>query len=126
MNGEDEVDNHLRHRVDEFTGNGLFQKVKDKSNIAIVGFTTDDEVFGCFYSVAVTAQDRCSAQTFALSFESHGRCLTPKMFVLKMELRLNEKANVCGSSRTTTGSLSVLIGVMAASTFRTRSRMGGS
>ena len=40
--------------VDEFTFDGLFNKVKGKPNIAIIGFTTDGDVLGGFYSVAVT------------------------------------------------------------------------
>ena len=32
--------------VDEFTGDGLFNKVKGKENVALVGFTTDGDVFG--------------------------------------------------------------------------------
>ena len=44
--------------ADEFTDGGLFNKVKDKQNIAIIGFTTDGDVFGGFYSVAVTKQEK--------------------------------------------------------------------
>ena len=69
--------------VDEFTHDRLFDKIKGKLNIAIVGFTTDGDVFGGFYSVDVTKQDRCSVQTFAFSFESHGWCMTPQGFVVK-------------------------------------------
>ena len=32
--------------IDEFTRDGLFDNVKAKPNIAIVGFTTDGDVFG--------------------------------------------------------------------------------
>ena len=71
--------------VDEFTHDGLFNKAKGKPNVAVVGFTTDGDVFGGFYSVAVTKQDEDFKDPiiFAFSFESHGRCETPQRFVLK-------------------------------------------
>ena len=71
--------------VDQFTADGLFDKVKGKRNVAVIGFTTDCDVFGGFYSVAVTEQNRCffDPNIFAFSFESHGRCETPKRFVVK-------------------------------------------
>ena len=80
--------------VDEFTDNGLFVKVKGKRNIAVVGFTTDGDVFGAFYSVAVMKQERTfyDPNIFAFSFESRGRCATPQRFVVKEGLK--KKANV--------------------------------
>ena len=80
--------------ADEFTHNGLFGKVKGKSNIALVATTTDGDVFGGFYSVAVTEQDKWfkDPDTFAFSFESHGRCKTPQRFFVKE--RLKERASV--------------------------------
>ena len=44
--------------VDEFTDDGLFNKIKGRPNIALVGFTTEGDVFGGFYSVAMTEQDK--------------------------------------------------------------------
>ena len=81
--------------VDEFTDECLFEKVKGKPNIALVGFTTDGDVFGGFYSVAVTEQYKVffDPNMFAFSFESHGRCATPQRFFVKE--RLNENASVC-------------------------------
>ena len=75
--------------VDEFTNDGLFDKVKGKSDIAVIGFTTDGDVFGGFYSVAVTKQDKeiFDPNLFIFSFESHGRCKTPQRFVLKEGLK---------------------------------------
>ena len=75
--------------VDEFTYDGLFEKIKGKPNIAIVATTTDGDVFGGFYSVAVTEQGRSffDPSIFIFSFESHGRCMTPQRFVLKEENR---------------------------------------
>ena len=77
--------------VDEFTDQGLFDKVKSKRNIALIGFTTDDDVFGGFYSVAVEMQEMqfFDPNMFVFSFESHGRCETPQMFIVKEELREN-------------------------------------
>ena len=70
--------------VDEFTDGCLFQKVRGKPNIAVVGFTTDGDVFGGFYSVAVTKQwkDFFDRTIFAFSFESRGRCMTPQRFTV--------------------------------------------
>ena len=80
--------------VDEFTDDGLFEKVKGKENIAIIGFTTDGDVFGGFYSVVVTRQEEWiyDPNIFAFSFESHGRCMTPQRFVVKDGLK--GKANL--------------------------------
>ena len=80
--------------VDEFTGDGLFIKVKDKPNITVIGFTTDGDVCGGFYSVAVTKQEKLfyDPSIFAFSFESHGRCETPQRFAVKESLK--GKANV--------------------------------
>ena len=71
--------------VDEFTADGLFNKVGGKPNIAVVGITTDGDVFGGFYSVAVTKQDDrfYDQNVFVFSFESHGRCMTPQRFAVK-------------------------------------------
>ena len=71
--------------VDEFTHDGLFNKVKGKQNIAIVATTTDGDVFGGFYSVAVTKQNWGfkDLNMFAFSFESRGRCMTPQRFALQ-------------------------------------------
>ena len=46
--------------VDEFTDGCMFEKVKGKPNVAIVATTTDGDVFGGFYSVAVTKQIKTS------------------------------------------------------------------
>ena len=75
--------------VDEFTDDGLFQAVKGKPNIAIVVTTKDCDVFGGFYSVAVTGQEELffHPNTFLFSFESHGRCMTPQRFVVKERCR---------------------------------------
>ena len=75
--------------VDEFTEDGLFEKVKGKENIALVGLTTEGDVFGGFYSVAVDSQDGefNDPSIFAFSFESHGRCMTPQRFAVNEKLR---------------------------------------
>ena len=81
-------------KVDEFTDDGLFQKVRGKRNIAVVGITKDGDVFGAFYSVAVMEQNKYfyDPTMFAFSFESRGRCETPQRFVVKEGLK--EKARV--------------------------------
>ena len=72
-------------KVDPFTDDGLFTKIQGRANIALIATTTDGDVFGGFYSVAVTWQDvHFSDPTiFAFSFESHGRCKSPKKFAVK-------------------------------------------
>ena len=42
--------------TDEFTDDGLYTKLRGKRDIAIIGFTTDGDVFGGFYSVALMEQ----------------------------------------------------------------------
>ena len=71
--------------VDEFTNECFFNKVKGRPNIAQIATTTDGDVFGGFYSVAVTEQweDFQDPSMFIFSFESHGRCRTPQRFVVK-------------------------------------------
>ena len=75
--------------VDEFTADGLFDTVRGKRNIAVVGFTTEGDVFGGFYSVAMTDQREFiyDPSIFAFSFESHGRCKTPQRFAVKDDQR---------------------------------------
>ena len=70
---------------DEFTHDGLFNKVRGKENITVIGFTTDGDVFGGFSSRAETKQDKrfYDPTIFVFSFESHGRCVTPQPFVVK-------------------------------------------
>ena len=73
--------------VDEFTHKGLFRKVRYLPNIALIGFTTDGDVFGGFYSVDVD-QQHCPTpdpDIFVFSLESHGRCATPQRFDVKDE-----------------------------------------
>ena len=74
---------------DPFTAEGLFQMVKGKSNVAIIATTTAGDVFGGFYRVAVTNLDRgfMDPNIFIFSFESHGRCMTPRRFVLREKVR---------------------------------------
>ena len=83
--------------VDAFTLDGLFNKVKGKRNIAVIGFTTDGDVFGGFYSVAVMELDREShdPNIFAFSFESHGRCKTPQRFYVKEGPKKDQRALTC-------------------------------
>ena len=73
--------------VDEFTKDGLFEKVKGKPNIAVVGFTTDGDVFGWFFSVAANYLNQIiyDLNMFLFMFESRGRCATPQRFVVKEE-----------------------------------------
>ena len=74
--------------TDFFTDKELFEHVKDRGDIALIAFTTDGDVFGGYYSVAVTQQDKdfYDDSVFMFSFESHGRCETPQLFALKQEM----------------------------------------
>ena len=70
--------------VDRFTADGIFEKVKGKENIAVIAFTTDGDVFGGYYNVAVTKQGKSfyDPDMFLFSLQSHGRCKTPQQFVV--------------------------------------------
>ena len=83
--------------IDEFTATGFFDKVKNKPNIAGVCFTTNGDVFGVCFSVAVTEMDSAlkDPNVFAFSFESHGRCFTPKMFILNSVVKWKETVCMC-------------------------------
>ena len=76
--------------VDPFTGEGFFNKVKGRPNIALVATTSDGDVFGGYYTVAVTKRGKPfdDPTVFAFSFESHGRCRTPRRFMIKEELKI--------------------------------------
>ena len=83
-----------------FTTDGLFAKIRDRPNIAITAFTKEGDVFGGFYSVAASTQgvlvfDPC---IFLFSFESNGRCETPKKFALKEEKRKKSFVKFFGKS----------------------------
>ena len=71
--------------VDEFTDAETFQRIFNRRNIAVVGFTADGDVFGGFYHTVVTKRKRqfFDANVFIFSFESHGRCETPQRFLPK-------------------------------------------
>ena len=74
--------------VDEFTVDGLFDKLRGKRNVALVVVTEDGDVFGVFYRVAVTEQWKTffDPNIFIFSFESHGRCRRGQRFVAAPEL----------------------------------------
>ena len=88
--------------VDLFTHDGLFNKVKGKQDVAVIGFTTDGDVFGGFYSVAATKQCQWffwDPNIFVFSFESHGRCMTPQRFVPKEELKRRARVKFWKSNK---------------------------
>ena len=82
-------------RVNPFTDQGLFDKVKGKANIALITFTSDGDVFGGFFNVAMTEQDKDfkHLDIFIFLFDSHGRCATPQRFAVKEEDK--QFADVC-------------------------------
>ena len=71
--------------VNPFTAPELFQKIKDKPDIAIIALTSDGDVFGGYHSVAVSSQNwpNHDEKLFVFSFVSHGRCSTPQKFEVK-------------------------------------------
>ena len=87
--GKSAVDVVFDSAVDEFTSEGLFQTIRQKSDIALVGFTTDGDVFGVYLSVVVDKEreELKDTKCFVFSLESHGRCETPKRFYAKEELK---------------------------------------
>ena len=89
VDGEGEYDDRLRQRHRRVHSRRLFNNVRGKKNVAIIGFTTDGDVFGGFYGVAVTdnTQRSFDPDMFAFSFESHGRCATPQRFKMKEEVK---------------------------------------
>ena len=76
-------------KTDPFTGDALFEKIKNKPDIAIIGTTNSGDVFGGFYGVPVPRQGDYfyDPNIFAFSFESRGRCTTPQRFRVKKENR---------------------------------------
>ena len=56
--------------VDLLTHDQLFAKVKGKPNCSLFGVSSDSDVFGAFYSVAVTGQEKDfnNHNLFAFSF----------------------------------------------------------
>ena len=55
-------------KVDLFTHNGLFAKVGGQPNCALFGVSTNGDVFGAFYSVAETGQEKDSTTRPSLRF----------------------------------------------------------
>ena len=76
-------------RVDPFTADGLFAKIRDTPNVALITCTTDGDVFGFFYTkpVRVAGKSMIDPNMFIFSFESHGRCKTPQRFLVKADKR---------------------------------------
>ena len=82
--------------VDGMSVRSMFKKVSDKQDIALIATTTDGDVFGGFYNVAVTRKEKRfkDPDMFIFSFESHGRCTTPQRFPVKEKFKENDDALV--------------------------------
>ena len=65
----------------------LFEKVRGKPNVAIIVFVKEGDVFGAFYSIALTEKNKeyVDLNAFVFSFKSHGRCRVPQRFMVKEE-----------------------------------------
>ena len=87
-------------RVDPFTHAGLFSKVFNRPNVALIGETRTGDVFGAFYSVPVREQDQriFDPTIFAFVFEAHGRCATPQKFALRGEVKQRASVSFLNSS----------------------------
>ena len=75
--------------VDEFTKQGLFDKVVEKPNIAIVPFTDEGDVFGVYSNVGARSEEVPfeDPDMFIFSFQSHWIWGTPKRFLATEEGR---------------------------------------
>ena len=89
---------------DEFSVDGLFDKIKGKENVAVVAWMTQGDVFGGVYHNAMTEinENEIVQDMFIFSFESRGRCQTPQQFRLRNTL--NDEAFVRFSNCDTDGS----------------------
>ena len=81
--------------IDEFTDDKLFQSVYGKKNVAIIGITTDGDVFGAFYRFAMTRREANQPGLIAFSFESNGRCQTPHVFPVNPMMRYQARVTFC-------------------------------
>ena len=75
--------------VDEFTKQGLFDKVVEKPNIAVVVFTDNDDVFGVYSAVAARTEEVPfeDPDMFVFLFQSRWRRGTMKRFLATEEGR---------------------------------------
>ena len=70
--------------VDGMTVCDMFQRVRGKRNVAVIGTTTAGDVFGGFYSVAMTREDVIKdPNAFVFSFKSHVPCRVLQQCVVK-------------------------------------------
>ena len=78
-------------RRDPFTSKAFFNGIAGRSNVAVVGFTNEGDVFGGYYTVAVTRQGEFfdDPDLFLFSFEARGRCETPQRFAVNPAWRDN-------------------------------------
>ena len=89
---------------DEFSADGLFDKIKGKENVAVVAWMTQGGVFGGVYHNAMTEinENKIVQDMFIFAFESRGRCQTAQQSRLRNAL--NDKAFVRFSNCDTDGS----------------------
>ena len=75
--------------IGEFSTDAFFWCVRDTPSVVLVVFTADGDVFGVFFSRAVTTQNEVikDPNIFFFSLESHGRCETPQRFVVRREFQ---------------------------------------
>ena len=71
------------------TSDALFRCVRGVAGLAYVAVTMDGDVFGGYSGVAVDERERACGDPglFLFAFEAHGRCETPRRFVVKGAVR---------------------------------------
>ena len=104
MECEIRYNDRLRQRVDPFTADGLFDRLRHKPDFAAIGFTTDGGGFGGFNGAAATRPDRSfnDPDVFMFPSEPHGQGATPQWpFVWDVP---KDRSNVRIDDRAETGS----------------------
>ena len=71
--------------ADECSTYTFFDSIKGKEQIAVIGFTPEGDVLGYYCKACLLRQDTTifDPDLFLFSFESRGRCKTPKRFLPK-------------------------------------------
>ena len=68
--------------VDPFTSEDLYRRIVNRPNVSYIAFTSEGDIFGVSLRSPLPSGVRQVQDwnIFVFSFESHGRCETPKMF----------------------------------------------
>ena len=71
--------------IDEFSNVEFLNHCLSRPNIAVVGMTSKDDVFGVFFGAPVDTPGKApfDPSHFIFSFQSNGRCVTPQRWFVK-------------------------------------------